>query len=91
MVETMARLAINTSYLAFGPLLLCFVNYGFMHFKGLAFVCSPRGTTHHLNFMDIIILIGSLVLSLCATFTMAMQKTLDMAQESFLDENSLIY
>ena len=71
-VETAARFAINTGYFVFGPVLLIFVNYGFMHFKGLAFVCSPRGTTHHLNFTDIILLLGSLILSLCATFTMAM-------------------
>ena len=71
--------------------MLTFVNYGFAHFKNLAFVCSPRGITHHVNFVDIVLLIASFVFSLCVTFTMAMQKTLDMAQQSFTDENSLIY
>lgn len=78
-VEGVARSVINTCYFAFGPLLLTFVNYGFLHFKGLAFVCSPRGMTHHINFMDILIILICLVFSLCTTFTMAMQKTLDMA------------
>jgi len=75
-----ARAIINLSYLVFGPVLLTFVNYGFAHFKNLAFICSPRGTTHHINFIDIVVLITSFVFSLCVTFTMAMQKTLDMAQ-----------
>lgn len=87
----MARGVINICYLAFGPILLTFVNYGFAHFKNLSFVCSPRGITHHINFIDIVLLLGSFVFALCVTFTMAMQKTLDMAQQSFQDETSLIY
>jgi hypothetical protein len=79
-VELVARGIINLCYLMFGPVLLVFVNYGFMHFKGLAFICSPRGITHHINFIDIIVLLGSLVFALCVTFSMAMQKTMDMAQ-----------
>ena len=82
-IERIVRIVINGCYIVFGPILLMFVNYGFMHFKGLAFVCSPRGITHHINFTDIIILLISMILSLCATFTMAMQKSLDMAQDSF--------
>ena len=78
-LELLARLVINLSYFAFGPLLLCFVNYGFSHFKNLAFVCSPRGITHQVNFVDIVVLLFCFVFSLCMTFTMAMQKTLDMA------------
>jgi hypothetical protein len=79
-VESIARAIINVCYLVFGPVLLTFVNYGFTHFKSLAFVCSPRGATHHINFVDIVILLACFVFSLCVTFTMAMQKTLDMAQ-----------
>ena len=79
-VELIARGIINICFLVFGPVLLVFVNYGFVHFKNLAFICSPRGITHHINFIDIIILLISFVFSLCVTFTMAMQKTLDMAQ-----------
>mmetsp|Transcript_11127 Transcript_11127/g.18676 ORF Transcript_11127/g.18676 Transcript_11127/m.18676 type:complete len:105 (+) Transcript_11127:252-566(+) len=90
-VEVIARCIINVCYLIFGPVMLTFVNYGFMHFRNLAFVCSPRGITHHVNFIDIIILLSAFVFSLCITFTMAMQKTLDMAQQSFQDENSLMY
>lgn len=78
-IELLARWMINASYFAFGPALLTFVNYGFVHFKGMAFVCSPRGMTHQINFTDIIILLFCLVFSVCITFTMAMQKTLDMA------------
>ena len=91
LVENIARVLINLSYLMFGPVLLCFVNFGFTHFKTLAFVCSPRGITHQVNFVDIVVLLCAFVLSLCVTFTMAMQKTLDMAQQSFTDENSIIY
>lgn len=90
-VEGIARAVINICYLVFGPILLTFVNYGFSHFKSLAFVCSPRGITHHINFIDIVIILSCFVFSLCVTFTMAMQKTLDMAQQSFQDENSLMY
>jgi len=82
-VEGIARAVINICYLVFGPILLTFVNYGFSHFKSLAFVCSPRGVTHHINFVDIVILLACFVFSICVTFTMAMQKTLDMAQQSF--------
>jgi hypothetical protein len=71
-VEVIARVIINICYLVFGPILLVFVNYGFTHFKGLAFVCSPRGITHHINFIDIVLLLASFVFSLCVTFTMAM-------------------
>lgn len=90
-VEAVARGVINICYLAFGPILLTFVNYGFAHFKNLSFVCSPRGITHHINFIDIVLLLGSFVFALCVTFTMAMQKTLDMAQQCFQDESSLVY
>jgi len=78
-VETVARIIINLSFLVFGPILLTFVNYGFMHFKQLAFVCTPRGPSHRVNFLDIILLLICFILALCVTFTMAMQKTLDMA------------
>jgi hypothetical protein len=90
-VEFLARLIVNLSYIMFGPILLCFVNFGFTHFKGLAFVCSPRGVTHQVNFVDIVVLLTAFVISLCVTFTMAMQKTIDMASASFTDENSIIY
>ena len=79
-VETVARAVINVCYLVFGPVLLAFVYYGFSHFKGLAFVCSPRGITHHINFVDILVLLVAFVLAMCVTFTIMMQKTLDMAQ-----------
>ena len=79
-VECVARLIINLCFLVFGPILLTFVNYGFVHFKQLSFVCTPRGPSHHINFIDIVLLLGCFVLALCVTFTMAMQKTLDMAQ-----------
>ena len=71
-IESTARAIINLSYLIFGPLLLTFVNYGFAHFKQLAFVCSPRGITHHVNFVDILVVLTAFILSLCVTFTMAM-------------------
>ena len=86
-----ARLIINSCYFVFGPVLLAFVQYGFSHFKGLAFTCSPRGITHHINFIDIALLLGCFVLSVGATFTMAMERTLDMAQRSFMDEQSMTY
>ena len=82
---------VNLCYFVFGPVMLTFVNYGFAHFKNLAFVCSPRGITHQINFVDIVVLLTCFVFSLCITFTMVMQKTLDMAQSSFTDENALIY
>jgi hypothetical protein len=78
-VEAVARLIINLCFLVFGPILLTFVNYGFVHFKQLAFVCTPRGASHRVNFLDIILILGCFILALCVTFTMAMQKTLDMA------------
>lgn len=79
-VENVARLIINLCFMVFGPILLTFVNYGFVHFKQLSFICTPRGASHHINFVDIVLLLGCFVLALCVTFTMAMQKTLDMAQ-----------
>jgi len=78
-IETVARSVINVSYQVFGPVLMIFVYYGFAHFKGLAFVCSPRGATHHINFADIGVLLFTLVLAVCITFTILMQKTMDMA------------
>ena len=32
-VEAVARLIINMCFMIFGPILLTFVNYGFVHFK----------------------------------------------------------
>ena len=81
--EFVAKHTINLCYLVAGPLLLVFVQYGFVHFKNLAFLCSPRGITHQINFIDIVILLSCFVFSLCVVFTMAMQRTLDMAQSSF--------
>lgn len=89
--EGIAKMSINLSYLVFGPLLLTFVNYGFAHFKNIAFTCSLRGITHHVNFPNIAVLLFCFVLSLCLTFSMAITKTIDMAQQGFTDENSLIY
>ena len=79
LTEAIAKAAVNISYVAFGPLLLTFVNMGFAHFKQISFTCSPRGITHHVNFCNICILLFCFVLSLCITFTMLMQKTIDMA------------
>jgi hypothetical protein len=90
-VETIARSMINLSYMVFGPLMLTFTNLGLIHFKNLAFTCSPRGITHHVNFVNIVVLLFCFLFSLCITFTMAMEKTLNMAQQGLHDENSLIY
>lgn len=90
-IDSVARVTINLTYFIFGPALLVFVNYGFTHFKNFAFVCSPRGITHQINFVDIVLILFCFVFALCVTFTMAMQNTLDMAQASFTDENSLMY
>lgn len=90
-VETITRGLINLSYITFGPLLLTFANLGISHFKNLAFTCSPRGITHHVNFVNIVVLLFCYILSICLTFSMAMEQTLDMAQQGFHDENSLLY
>lgn len=78
-VESIARVMINMSYVMFGPIMLAVTNLGLLHFRNLAFTCSPRGITHHVNFANIVILLFCYIASLCITFTMAMEKTLDMA------------
>ena len=72
LIDSAARITINLTYFLFGPVLLVFVNYGFTHFKNLAFVCSPRGITHQINFVDIVLILFCFVFALCVTFTMVM-------------------
>lgn len=74
-----------------GPLLLMLTNIGICNIDKLAFVCSFHGKTNQMNFGDIMLLIFCLSFSSCITITMFVQKTLNMAQATLTDPNSIMY
>ena len=90
-IEAIAKTAVNTCYLMFGPVLLTFTNLGFSNIWGIAFICDLNGRSNEINFGDLMVLGFALGLSLLVTFYMLLKRTVDMANTCLQDENSLVY
>lgn len=91
-IDWCARKIVNLSFLMFGPVLFTLCLWGWWNFKGLSRVCGLSGTNHHsFNGVCIFLLVVISIISLAVTYSMAMSKTIDMATNAFLDENSMLY
>ena len=90
-VEWIAKKVVNTSFLLYGPILTVLCVYGMFDIKALSKICTVHGISAHTNYVNLFVLISTLCFSLAVTFMMAMEKTLDMAQHTFTNENTLLY
>ena len=90
-IEWLATKIVNISFLVYGPNLSTICIYGMRDIKGLSRICTLQGISNHTNFVTIFILFVCFSFSLGVSFTMALEKTLDMAQSSFRNESSILY
>ena len=90
-IEWVARKVINISFLLYGPVLLTVCMYGCGEMKGLSRICTLHGITDQTNYVSLFVLFSCMAFAVFVSFTMAMEKTLDMAHESFTNENSIMY
>ena len=78
-LEWLARKVINISFLIYGPILGTICIYGMTNMKALSRICTLSGISKHTNYVSVFVLISCFVFSIFVAFTMAMEKTLDMA------------
>ena len=91
-MEAIGKSIINSFYLLMGPLLLMLVNIGICNLDKLAYVCGREGRhTDLIKFGDIMLILFCLGFSSCVTITMFIQKTLNMAQATLSDPNSITF
>lgn len=91
-IDWVARKLVNLSFLMFGPILFTLCLYGWWNFKGLSRVCGISGTNQHaFNGVCLFLLVVVTMVALAISYSMAMQKTIDMATEAFSNENSMLY
>ena len=91
LIERFANKLFTYTYIIFGPFLLICCIYGWIFIKGLIFECRPYGISNSVNFMDVFILIVCTVFAGSITFLFAMHKSVEAANESLRDENSVFY
>lgn len=90
-IEWLAIKIVNISFLLYGPLLSTICLYGIKDIKGLSRICTLQGISKHTNFVTVFVLFVCFSFSLGVSFTMTMEKTIDMAQATFRNENSILY
>ena len=91
-IEWVARKVINISFLLYGPVLIVLCCYGFKDIHALSKVCTLQGiSTHHTNYVTVFVLFACFCFALGCSLTMTMEKTMDMAQLAFTNENSIMY
>ena len=90
-IEWVAKKVINISFLLYGPVQVTVCAYGCTEFNALSRICTLHGITNETNYVSIFVLLSTLVFSVGVTFMLAMEQTLDMAQQSFSNEQSVIY
>ena len=90
-IEWVARKVINISFLLYGPILTTLCLYGFSDSRALSRICTLHGISKNTNYVSLFVLFSCFVFSLGVSLTMAMERTLDMAQSSFNNENSVVY
>ena len=90
-LEWIARKTINLSFLIYGPILATVCIMGLRDVKSLMHSCTVNGVQENTNLVNVFVLIICLLFGLAVTTCMLMEKTFDMAQQSFRDESSVVY
>jgi len=90
-IEWVARKVINVSFMLYGPVLTTICMYGVSDIKALSRICTLNGITEQTNYVSLFVLFSCLLFGIGVSFTMAMEATLDMAQQSFNNEGSIVY
>ena len=90
-LELVARKIINISFLIYGPVMTTICMYGVSDVKSLARICTLNGISSNTNYVSLFVLFSCFVFSMFVSFTMAMERTMDMAQAGFTNEHSVIY
>jgi hypothetical protein len=78
-IEWLATKIVNISFLLYGPILSTICIYGIRDIKGLSRICTLKGISSNTNFVTVFVLFVCFSFALGVSFTMAMEKTLDMA------------
>mmetsp|Transcript_17389 Transcript_17389/g.29257 ORF Transcript_17389/g.29257 Transcript_17389/m.29257 type:complete len:111 (-) Transcript_17389:381-713(-) len=79
-IDWVARKVINISFLVFGPVLFTICMGGFYNIKGLSRVCGLHGIQpDSFNAVCVFLLVIFFGIALAVSYSMAMQKTMDMA------------
>lgn len=90
-LEKVARKVINVSFLLYGPVLMTICLYGFTDIKALARICTLHGISKNTNFVSLFVLFSCFIFSICASFTIAMESSLDVANSAFTNEGSIMF
>lgn len=90
-IEWIAKKVCNTAFLLYGPILTTLCIYGCTEMKPLSRICTMHGISAHTNWVNLFVLLVSMIFSMSVTIMMAMEKTMDMASVTFTDESSIIY
>lgn len=90
-IEWLAIKIVNISFLLYGPILTTICLYGVRDMKALSRICTLQGISEHTNLVTVFVLFVTLSFGLGVSFTMALEKTIDMATNTFRNENSILY
>lgn len=90
-LEWVAKKTINLSFLIYGPVLATICIFGLRDVKSLMHLCTVNGVQENTNLVNVFVLVICLLFGLAVTTCMLMEKTFDMAQQSFRNESSIIY
>jgi len=91
-IHWIAKRAINASFIVFGPVLFVLSTFGIMNGKALAKVCGVHGDVPgEFNYFCFGLLFISFMLSIGISYFMVAQKTMDMANEAFNNERSVLF
>ena len=90
-LEKVARKVINLSFLLYGPVLLTVTLYGFADIKALSRICTLHGISENTNYVSLFVLFSCFFFSLACSFTIAIEKSLDVANSAFTNEGSIMY
>lgn len=78
-LEKVARKVINLSFLLYGPVLMTVCLYGFNDIKALSKICTLHGISNHTNYVSLFVLFSCFFFSVACSFTIAIEKSLDVA------------
>ena len=91
-IDWMARKVVNISFILFGPIMFTLCLAGLWNIKGLSKVCGLHGISPgEFNAVCVFLLFIFFCIAIAVSYTMAMQKTMDMAQEAFTNQESLLF
>lgn len=90
-LEWLARKTINISFLIYGPVLTAISIFGCKDLRALSHMCTINGIQNHTNFVNLFVLFTCLVFGLGVTVTMVLERSLDIAQQSFNNSDSIVY